>query len=173
MAFSVKDWKDAPDNTTPLSAAAMEDLETRLSGYTDTSVAALGTWTTWSPTITNITQGNGTVSARYYQLGKLVVANFSFTMGSTSAITGGPTFSPPVNARAAPAFRSAFPMWFRDDSAATWWFGMAVFETATDLAVQAQRADTTHVQSVGISSTIPFTWANLDHMACTFAYEAA
>lgn len=33
--FGVKDWKNDPDHTTPLSAAAMEDLETRLSNYTD------------------------------------------------------------------------------------------------------------------------------------------
>lgn len=35
MPFSPKAWKDAPDTTTPLSAAALVDLETRLSQYTD------------------------------------------------------------------------------------------------------------------------------------------
>lgn len=40
MSFSVKDWKDDPDTSTPLSAAALEDMETRLSGYTDTVGAA-------------------------------------------------------------------------------------------------------------------------------------
>jgi hypothetical protein len=40
MAFSVKDWKDDPDHTTPLTAAAIEDLETRLSTYTDDQDAA-------------------------------------------------------------------------------------------------------------------------------------
>lgn len=34
MAFTVKDWKDAPDTTTPISAAALEDMETRLSNFT-------------------------------------------------------------------------------------------------------------------------------------------
>jgi hypothetical protein len=33
--FTVKDWKDYPDTTTPLSQAAMEDLETRVTDYTD------------------------------------------------------------------------------------------------------------------------------------------
>jgi hypothetical protein len=40
MPFTPKDWHDLPDVTTPLSAAAMEDIETRLSGYTDTQLAA-------------------------------------------------------------------------------------------------------------------------------------
>ncbi len=35
MAFGIKDWKNSPDTTTPLSAAGIEDLETRLSDYTD------------------------------------------------------------------------------------------------------------------------------------------
>jgi hypothetical protein len=36
VSFSIKDWKDDPDTSTPLSAAGLEDLETRLSAYTDT-----------------------------------------------------------------------------------------------------------------------------------------
>lgn len=35
MTFTPKDWKDSPDPSTPLSAAAMEDLETRLAAYAD------------------------------------------------------------------------------------------------------------------------------------------
>ncbi|CAM6003641.1 unnamed protein product [Sphagnum balticum] len=35
MAFSVKDWQNAPSTATPLDAAAFVDLETRLSDYTD------------------------------------------------------------------------------------------------------------------------------------------
>lgn len=44
MAFSVKDWRNANavggggDTSTPLDAPALEDMETRLSGYTDTRV---------------------------------------------------------------------------------------------------------------------------------------
>jgi hypothetical protein len=30
MAFTVKDWRDAPDTSTPINAAALEDMETRL-----------------------------------------------------------------------------------------------------------------------------------------------
>jgi hypothetical protein len=35
MPFPVKDWKDDPNATTPLSAAALEDLEARLAAYTN------------------------------------------------------------------------------------------------------------------------------------------
>ena len=36
MPFTPKAWQDSPNTTTPLSAAALTDLETRLSGYADT-----------------------------------------------------------------------------------------------------------------------------------------
>lgn len=38
MAFTTKDWKDSPNVTTPLSAAAIEDLEMRVTDYSDTLV---------------------------------------------------------------------------------------------------------------------------------------
>ena len=43
MAFTVKDWKDLPDTTTPISASALEDMENRLSNYTDTAGGLTGT----------------------------------------------------------------------------------------------------------------------------------
>lgn len=41
MTFTTKDWQDAPSTVTPIDAAALEDLESRLAGYTDTVVAGL------------------------------------------------------------------------------------------------------------------------------------
>jgi hypothetical protein len=35
MPFTVKDWKDYPDTTTPITAAALEDLEDRVTDYAD------------------------------------------------------------------------------------------------------------------------------------------
>ena len=41
MAFTVKDWQDAPSTSTPISAAALEDMETRLATYTGRRVGYL------------------------------------------------------------------------------------------------------------------------------------
>jgi len=38
--FTTKDWKDDPDASTPITAAALEDMETRLAAYTDAQIAA-------------------------------------------------------------------------------------------------------------------------------------
>src|SRR3954468_5631287 len=42
MAFSPKSWQDSPTTTTPITAAALVDLETRLAAYADTVGAAAG-----------------------------------------------------------------------------------------------------------------------------------
>ncbi len=41
MSFPTKDWKDFPNTSTPINAAALEDVENRLSTYTDDEVSAL------------------------------------------------------------------------------------------------------------------------------------
>ena len=42
MTFTTKNWKNKPDLSTPINAAALVDMEARLAGYTDSSVAGLG-----------------------------------------------------------------------------------------------------------------------------------
>jgi hypothetical protein len=42
MSFTPKQWHDRPNTTTPVNAAALIDLETRVTNYTDTQVASSG-----------------------------------------------------------------------------------------------------------------------------------
>ncbi len=53
MPISPKNWEDFPATTTPITAAALEDLETRLSTYTDDEIDALniGTITAFAGTL--------------------------------------------------------------------------------------------------------------------------
>lgn len=55
-------------------------------------------WITYTPTFTNFTLGNGTVTAKYVQVGKLVTVSVQVTLGSTSSVsaTGGIQLSLPV-----------------------------------------------------------------------------
>lgn len=52
-------------------------------------------WTAYTPTMTNVTVGNGTFSCAYVQVGKTMTVRFKFTMGSTSSVTGTFTASLP------------------------------------------------------------------------------
>ena len=46
------------------------------------------TWSNYTPSYNGITVGNGTVVARYIQIGKMVNVYYSLTWGSTTSITG-------------------------------------------------------------------------------------
>lgn len=53
---------------------------------------------TWSPTLANLTVGNGATTAEYTQIGKRVFFRFFFLLGSTSAVGSNPTLTLPVTA---------------------------------------------------------------------------
>lgn len=57
-----------------------------------------GAWADYTPTLTNVTTGNGTLVAKYTQIGKTVICQGSFTLGSTSSISGVVTVTLPVTA---------------------------------------------------------------------------
>src|SRR5690348_2617044 len=57
---------------------------------------------TWTPTWTNFTVGNGTLSyARYIQVGKRVTATWKFILGTTSSASGNISLSLPLTAQVA------------------------------------------------------------------------
>lgn len=111
MAFSPKTWFNSPNTTTPLSAAALIDLETRLSAYTDTesvpppstvsarSVAGAPTTGTWA-THQAIIDSNGVV---WTCTAGGTPGTWEQGAGASTAKTGG---SPPYFGRFTVASRS-------------------------------------------------------------------
>lgn len=64
---------------------------------TATSILSLSpAWTTYAPTLTNVTLGNGTKTGRYLQTGKTIDFYVRLDFGSTTAHTGSVSFSLPV-----------------------------------------------------------------------------
>ena len=86
----------AADTVSRLAVGANDLVVTAASGET-TGLKYTGGWTTWTPSYTNLTVGNGTVVSRYRQVGKMVDVFFMFTLGSTSTIGSDPRFTLPVN----------------------------------------------------------------------------
>src|SRR3954469_9273017 len=64
MTFVVKDWRDDPDHTTPISAAALEDMESRLSSYSDTFEPAFSTFKPFTAPV--VKRHNATAAGKYY-----------------------------------------------------------------------------------------------------------
>jgi hypothetical protein len=137
----------------------------------DTSALA-----SWVPTWTNLTLGNGTVVAKYKQIGKWVVGYVSLVLGSTSSVSGQITFSLPVTSISYPGVQAGIqPI----GSAVAFDGSTAPFEgnvkwlTTTTAGVQFWDSSGTYVVRAVPSSTVPFTWGTGDELQCEFRYEAA
>ena len=131
-----------------------------------------GAFDSFTPTLTNVTTGNGTLIGYKKKIGRTVFFWVQFTFGSTSAITGGVRVDLPETANAAGA--GAFDVSFYDDSAgaATGYFlGAAIMET-TYVAIRAIGTAGTYGGLTGLSSTIPFTWATSDWFRVSGWFEA-
>jgi hypothetical protein len=93
MPFTPKDWKDAAghdgggDTSTPLTAAALEDMEDRLSDYTDSAITALLVASgSFSPVLTNTTNLDGSTTnvAHYLRIGTFVVVGGRLNIDPTA-----------------------------------------------------------------------------------------
>jgi hypothetical protein len=128
-----------------------------------------GVWSTWSPTLTNVTLGTGsTVVARYLQIGKLVLCQLQIILGTTADVTGTFTVSLPVTAR------SLQP--------SIWGGGVALDASVGATGhrgvfclVGASTSVLTFVASTGgtVNASVPFDWTDSDQLRVSWFYEAA
>lgn len=138
---------------------------------TSTGLKYLGDWTTWTPTWTNVTVGNGTVIARYRQIGKTVELFLRFTLGSTSSITGSfPTFTLPVNTLYT-AYANGIATIL--DNGVQNYIGWVWMSTSNTVWLGVNVASGTYVYDSTTSATVPFTWGINDAFTINMRYEAA
>lgn len=118
-----------------------------------------GAWTTWTPTLTNITQGNGTVTARYYQMGTIVFFDFAFTMGTTSTMGSSPSFTLPVAAKTTTQFADGLC----HDTGVQYWTGTGfVIGGTSTVYCQYVGPSGLFIINAGITAAAPFTWGSTD-----------
>jgi hypothetical protein len=130
----------------------------------------IGEATAYTPTFTNFTLGNGTVDARYIQIGELVFFYGTVTLGSTSSVTGQIIISLPVTSASMP--RQQQFATFTDTGTGNF-TGNTSWGDATALKLFALKTDATYLSAVNTGATVPFTWTNTDQFAFALMYEAA
>lgn len=128
-------------------------------------------WLSYTPTVVNITVGNGTLTGRYIQIGKTVFGRVEFTLGSTSAVGTSPTFSIPVTAVTLATTESIGFATFLD-SGNFLYDGFLYLSSTTVAAITAKDATSTYVRNVGVTATAPFTFGTSDAIYLYFHYEA-
>lgn len=125
-------------------------------------------WQAWTPTYTNLTVGNGIVTAKYQQIGKTVNFIFFFQMGSTSSMGSVPQMTMPVT----PANDFGTYTVHINDFGTTQYFG-AVDTSAGKFYPTVWIATGSYVQISYLAATTPMTWTTNDSMTIRGSYEAA
>jgi len=127
--------------------------------------------TTFTPTWSGYTRGNGTTVAYYVRVNKLVYVYVEETLGSTSSMGSAPTLTLPITAA---RLQAVSPSRNRiDDTGANVFWGTTVPISTTQVVVYADLVSGTYTAFAGITATVPMTWANTDKFAIAFVYEAA
>lgn len=129
-------------------------------------------WVAWTPTLTNMTLGNGTQSGAYAQIGKTVFVRWQFTLGSTSTVGTDPEFSLPVTSVSVE--QRSFTVYLQDTGVnAFYGIGVVFSGTPTRLRLQTINVAGTYPTAAQVTATVPHTWGNTDLMRVFGYYEAA
>lgn len=153
------------DNSLALKLAALEREVERLRVKERPVNSGWQSYTpTWTAGTTNPSIGNGTLSGRYIQIGKLVYCQFTMRAGSTTTFGSGIwRFSYPVapNTTYANLYQVG-SIYALDDGAANY-NGITQYAGATYMGLI--------ISGNWVSATAPFTWANGDVLEVNVIYE--
>jgi hypothetical protein len=127
-----------------------------------------GAWTTWTPTWTNLTVGNGTTIARYVRIANTVTFSLQFTFGSTSVITGDVSATLPIT----PVTDTSVFARFLDSGTANY-IGFARCGTGGTINILTPVANQTYLPYTSLSALVPFTWTTSDTLNAYGTYEVA
>jgi hypothetical protein len=127
----------------------------------------MGAWTGYTPTLTGITLGSGTVAFTWIRQGNTVRVRGRFTFGAGSGVTGAVSISLPATAVSA--------NWVPNVSAraAGADYGMLGIAATGSVGVHALGSAGAYINRVTTSSTIPATWTSGDYITFSATYEAA
>lgn len=132
-------------------------------------VATIGAWTTYTPTNTNVTVGNGVQAARYMRgPGRTIRVAYQLVWGSSTSFAGGITIGLPfATANLGVAYIGSAVIL---DAGVTF-FSASCMAPPNTSGCQVYSADASGVKNV--SATIPMTWVTTDELHLSLTYEAA
>jgi hypothetical protein len=159
----------ADDTPAILSIGADNLILTAASGAA-TGLSWSGASTSFTPTLTNITLGNGTSTASYVRVGNLICLTGKITLGSTTTIAAGAKISLPVNAKLAKVQSASVHY---QDTGTNDIVGFFLIDAVSTARFYVIDASATYSVYQGISATIPFTWASTDEIIYNLVYEVA
>jgi len=157
---------EALQDGTALADAAI--TPNKLQGSTGTSWG----WTSFTPTFTNFSLGNGALSCRYKQTGKTVNYTISVTFGSTTAMGTAPTFTLPVTAINSEKQPHGL-VYIEDASPAGNVVGAVYRASTTTASLNILLVSGSLNGWSPFTASVPITWASGDVFTHSGRYEAA
>lgn len=161
------DW----NGTVPSVAAGDELPASKVQTLNDIDTALTGAWTTWTPTLTNLTLVDGTLVARYRRLRKTVDFRFKFKLGASSTVGTTPMFTLPVTPSTeydATTDHDRIGVGFLFD------VSTAASRVVDPLLTAASTVQINHVNatptSTSTTATVPWTWATGDTLSVWGTY---
>jgi hypothetical protein len=133
---------------------------------------SLGAWTSYTPTLggTGWALGNGTVTAAYAELGKIIAFRVRIVFGSTSTFGAAAalTLTAPASSRNAGAAYSLACRLFDASLSESWNALASLAINSTTMTIRSWNGDN---KAADTSSTVPFTWATSDEVVIHGVYE--
>lgn len=130
-------------------------------------------WASWTPSWTNLVVGNGTVTAKYVQIGKNVFYRVDLLLGTTTAVGSVPYFSLPVTMSAVSQNTPIGMATYVD--AATANYNGRVFRDSnnTDGLLVVDVVSGTYGTPTALTASVPFAFGAADRIIADGFYEAA
>ena len=148
------------------------DIVQYYSGSAWVDISPLSAWTTYTPTWTGLSVGNGTVTARYVKFNTTAIVKLRLVFGTTSTMTGPADATLPVS----PANYSGVPMlgWATyQDSGGTIYSGAPAWISGSTVRFIRWINSSNNIVNAELSNVAPFTWGNTDTIDATIIYETA
>lgn len=152
----------------------MQGSFTNLTNFNNTAIivdaglagSPFAPWLAYTPTVTGITIGNGTIVGRWSRIGKKVSVELTFTVGSTSVMTGKLIATLPIAAQSAENGRPAQALILKQGLG---WVNAMAYITAGQIT--AGYASYTDGLINNYSASAPVNWAAGDIITLNTTYE--
>lgn len=153
----------------------MAEFGTFTAGQTLTAAElnAAGAWTAFTPSWTNLTLGNGSVSAAYSKFNKILFVTVKVTLGTTSSLGDPVRMTLPASLTQDTASQDAVGLGSYGDTGVAGYSGLIAVFSSTVVAVNVYNASGTYLAPNTVNNTRPFTFGNTDTIQFQFITRLA
>jgi hypothetical protein len=160
------------EDTAPTSSDFVVTYDASASAAKKVALGSAFVWTSFTPSWTNLTVGDGTNLGSYTHVGKTTFFRIIFTFGSTSSIGGSVSVNFPATSASLTGSVIVGNVRLVDATGSTY-FGNAMYLSTAAMIVTSFAVSGSSIIQAALSSTAPFTWATSDAIQITGFYERA